>query len=547
MNTASRDRRWNQPLARTGRLSRVVFWLALCGAAAARPASQPSTATIDVDAAVRVGRVWPEIMGINLDYGGRAALSNPATMDAVRRIALRSIRFPNGCEADRYDWRAENNSKMSVEQFLAFCDAVGAEPYYTLNLQGGTEDKQGKPPAGAGIDEVIRYRHTAPNPCGYTDYHYGTLAEVLEFVRKYTIGRALAGQRPILCYEMGNENWGQGKTDWPPEHYAATVAAYARAMRDLVAEAARAHAPLKDLRLWITAVGYPMVGNNQDPTQPVDGEVNVRWTRELNALAAAGLIDAVQDHFYPYAADGTSLLVWSHHNLQNILYARRGLANPNLGGRVEPDVAFRMPIEITEWNVKCWGGPGSAPASVDTAAQQLFLVDAFRIMIEHGIRRAHLHHLFGGYACGIMLPDGRTKENYKVFRFLAGRLGTERVRTAVACGTFDYDCPADARATDFNAIPPDVKNVPLVSALAMRDERSLYVLAINRSTDKAIEATIRVRGARLGGGDVRSLTCADFDAREVELKECTLEAAREPTWRLEPHAAYAFRFALSDG
>jgi len=687
-------------------LSAAVLLDLLSGSGFAATASRPAQATIDIDPEAREMRVWPEIMGINLDYGGRAALAKPQTMQAVKRIGIKSIRFPNGCEADRYDWKADNKSKMTVEQFLDFCEAVGAEPYYTLNMQGGTDGLPGPPPSGAPVSEVIRYRHLAPNPCGYTDYYFGTLAETLDLVRKYTIERALAGRPPILCYEMGNENWGQGTTDWPPEHYAATVAAYAQAMRQVVSEAAAQHDALRDLKLWITAVGYPLMGNNQDPTQATNHDVNVRWTREANRLHEAGLIDAVQDHFYPYSSDGTDLLVWSHHNLQNILYGRRGLANPNLAAYLDPAIAYHMPIEITEWNLKCWGEQrkrdiklknagfdegmvgwttvgggrddkagvsaeagrhgtglrmqtgqaadssasvwqtfewkgrkarrvyaaawvrtrhpeqlaarlttvtaegrpgeplaggggrraawrsgswhrlvfggevpegterlavsfdlayasteadidsvelyywnnesGMAPAAVDTAAQQLLLVDAIRLMIAHGIRRAHLHHLFGSYPCGIMYPDGRTKDNCKVFEFYAGGLGTDTVHTSVTCGTFDYDCQADQHATDFNALAPDVKEVPLVSALGMRDQRSLYVVVLNRSLDEPVELTFRVKDRKPGPGFVRTLTCADVDLPGVKPGVRDLPAGPQAGYRMPPHSACLFKFALGE-
>lgn len=667
--------------------------------------AQAPAATIDVHAGAAVQRVWPEVMGINLDYGGAAALKNPQAIAAVRHAAIRSLRFPNGCEADRYDWKADNARKMTVDQFLAFCDAIDAEPYYVLNLQGGTEGRDGTPPAGAPLDEVIKYRHRAPNPCGYTDYYFGTLAETLALVQRFTIERAAAGKRPILTYEMGNENWGQGRTDWPPEIYAATVAAYAQAMRAAVEDAKRQRPVLKDLRLHITAVGYPMVGNNQNPLEATDRDVNVRWTREVNALFDAGHIDAVTDHPYPFGHTGTDLLVWTNHNMQNIYLARRGLANPRLGGYRDEALAYRMPIEITEWNLKCWGshrrkdfgaknlefeegladwgvetaGPGSAvrplaqgrrqaglrlttapqadaratvyqafpwagkktksvcaavwvrttapdaltlqladagadgrpaallgehaarhatqkgrwqklvvrgsvpdgatrltvavslvgphreadvdavelycwddggspvPVAGDTAAQQLLLVDGFRVMIEQGIRRAHLHHLFGGGACGIMLPNGRTLENYKAFAFFAGRLGTHTLKTDIRCGTFDHDSLADRIATDFNAIPPDVKDVPVLSAVGMRDDRHLYLLVINRSLDATIDATIRLHGGAVAGrGSVRSLTCKDIDMPGVQVREADFAAAATFTHRFAPHAAYVFRLDRAD-
>jgi len=682
----------------------IAAFLTVTGGSIAQTASRPATAVVEILPQISETPVWPEIIGVNLDYGGAAALKRPEAMQAVKKIGIKSIRFPNGCEADRYDWKADNERKMTVEQFLVFCEAVGAEPYYTLNLQGGTEGLPGPPPTGAPVAEIIRYRHTAPNPCGYTDYYFGTLAETLNLVRKYTIERALAGRLPITCYEMGNENWGQATTDWPPEHYAPTVAAYAQAMRQLMAEAAAQHPTIKGLKLWITAVGYPLMGNNQDPLQATNHDINVRWTRELNQLYEAGLIDAVQDHFYPYSIEGTDLLIWSHHNLQNILYGRRGVANPGLGGYREEAIAYRSPIEITEWNLKCWGeqrkskldaknldfeqdmtgwrvthgvagstavvsqdagrrgrglrlrtgssadasisvsqafewkdkkatsirvaawvrtphpdrisaqlttlGPesrpaeplsdsasrtawranhwhrivfggkvpegatslavnfllsgadaeadidgvelyywdneaGLMPAAADTAAQQLLLVDAFRVMISHGIRRAHLHHLFGAYPCGIMYTDGRIKDNYKVFEFYAGGLGTHTVRTQVTCDTFDFDSQGDKYATAFNALAPDVKNVPIISALAMRDESSLYVVAVNRSTDEPVDLALRVRDADLGAGFVRTLTCQDTDRPGVQLGTQDLPSGPPATYRMAAHSACLFKLAMT--
>jgi len=693
---------------RPGSRSLAGFVMA-CGLVSALSASGRAaapTATIEVfgDTPERV--IHPEIIGINLHPQMGAYIADPKVVQAVRRIGIRSIRFPCGCEADRYNFKAPDDEKrILVDEFLAFCEAVGAEPYFTLNLQGGTENREGPPPAEAPLEEKIKYRHTAPNPCGYKNYYFGTLAEAVELVQKYTIDRVLAGERPLICYEMGNENWGQAKSDWPPELYAATIAEYARTLRQLVADAREKNASLADLRLHITAVGYPTMGNNMDPTQATDRDINLRWTQALNALHESGLIDTVQEHFYPYSVDGLDLLIWSHHNLANIFYTRRGVPNPALGGYRDEALAYGMPIEITEWNLKCWGerrkmvaaknldfeegvagweqqvdrrsgsvravsgagrhgkgvrmvaarenespilltqsfdwknkkakrvfasawvrtdqpdrltmrllpvkadgtlgeptddfsqrrpwrgghwirmgvgctvpegtsrlavifalaGPkakvdvdaveifywenerGLAPAAVNTASQQLLLVDAIRVMLAHGIRRAHLHHLFGGSACAILLREGKAKDNYRVFEFFADHLGETTVKTVVQCDAFTYDSRADKWATDFNAIAPDVADVPVVSALGMRDERYVYVLAINRTTDQPVQARIQLRNVRSGKqASVRALVCQDFDLPGVRLVERKLTGVDASfTYRLGPHTAYLFKLALA--
>ncbi len=154
---------------------------------------------------------------------------------------------------------------------------------------------------------------------------------------------------------MGNENWGQAFTDWPPDVYARTVEVYARALRAELAAAQKQHPEIAGLKLYIVAVGFPVMGNNMLPVDTPDRRTNIAWTGALNRLATEGIIDAVQEHFYPYASGNGGALVWAAHNLQNILDARLGRANPRLGGYLDPPLVYRMPLEFTEWNIKCWG------------------------------------------------------------------------------------------------------------------------------------------------------------------------------------------------
>ena len=74
--------------------------------------------------------------------------------------------------------RIRPDTQITVDQFVTFCDAIKAEPYYTLNMQGvAWRDWRVSLPrehrwrSGSSIDTP------APNPCGYTDYYFGTLAE----------------------------------------------------------------------------------------------------------------------------------------------------------------------------------------------------------------------------------------------------------------------------------------------------------------------------------------------------------------------------------
>lgn len=334
----------------------ILVIIVLQSAAAAAPRGVVSVdAKIDIYPDEVVCPLQETLFGINVHPHAKYNMAKPDVVETVKSLGLRSLRFPNGCVADLYNWKDPGDKWASVDEFLGFCDDLNAEPYYTINMQGGTEGLTGPVPEGASLEEVIKYQHLKPNPCGYTNYHFGTLAETLEFVRKYTIDRALSGKTPVLHYELGNENWGQSTTDWPPDVYAKTCEVYSRAMRDLLKKAKSEHSELAGLDLYIVAVGYPVMGNNMQFVDTPERSINIKWTSLLNQLYKDKLIDAVQEHFYPYASADGGALAWAAHNLQNIIFARKGLANDRLNGYQDPEIAYKMPMEHTEWNMKCWG------------------------------------------------------------------------------------------------------------------------------------------------------------------------------------------------
>jgi len=654
----------------------------------------PATVKVHLQDAERPIDPW--FLGMGLHPGERNNIQQPGSVAAVRdTLGLKSIRFPNGCEADRYGWlSAATNGFITVDEFLDFCDATGCRPYYPINMQGGTEGKEGPIPSDASLDEKIRYKHPAPNPCGYppTSYYYGTLAETVRLVEKYTVQRLLDGKTPILDYEMGNENWGQATSDWPAEVYVRTVEVYARAMREVLQRAKAQHPGLPSVSLRITAVGYPVMGNNQDPQQATRYDIDGAWTQGLNRLHELGLVDAVQEHFYPYSSATGDALVWVEHNLNNIILTRQGIPNPRLKGYADPKLAYNMPIDITEWNLKCWGpeprflkvpngefeagltnwaieasppstaqvqaapqaarrgqlglrittgrksawaearqtipsggnaeltaliwirtdsptnvslamrnagqtvmertvtarnrwqryavsgklvatnspveivlrvnapdvtawfdnvevvyydGAGSrSPLSVNTFEQQLYCVDAIRQMLEHGVQRTFLHHLFGSYGCPAIAADGKLRDNAKAFSLYAGRIGHVVLKTDTQVETFDYDGQAGKWATDFNALAPATRNVPCLSALATRDGDAVHLLLLNRSTDRTVKAKVQLPAVPASDADIRILSGEDYNSYGAVLSETTDRISKTFTRTVAPHSAQMISFKV---
>jgi hypothetical protein len=672
--------------------------LAVLAASLAMAKEAPDTipATVQVDLHRTERSIDPFFMGMGVHPGERSSLQQTGSVTKVREtLGLKSLRFPNGCEADRYGWLgAATNGFITVDEFLDFCDNTGCRPYYTINLQGGTDGKDGPIPPAASLDEKIRYKHLAPNPCGYppTSYHYGTLAETVQIVEKYTVQRLLDRKTPILDYELGNENWGQATSDWPYDVYVRTVEVYARAMREVLQRAKTQHPDLPPVTLRLTAVGYPIMGNNQDPQQATRYDIDTAWTQGLNRLHEMGLVDAVQEHFYPYSTATGDALVWVEHNLNNILLTRQGTPNPRLRGYADPKLAYNMPIEITEWNIKCWGPeprflklpngefetgltnwttetspPGAAefqaapqaarrgklglriatsrksawaearqtfpsggkteltalmwirtdsptnvslnlrnggqtimertvtarnrwqryslsgklvatnapveivlrvgaprvtaffdnlevvyydaagsrsPLSVNTFEQQLFFVDGLRQMLERGVQRTFLHHLFGSYGCPVIAANGNLRDNAQAFHFFAGRLGTAVLKTDTRVETFDYDGQAGKWASDFNALAPATQKVPCLSALATRDGDRVHLLLLNRSTDRTVKAKVRLPVAPASTADIRTLTGEDYNAYGAVCAETTDRIARTFVREVAPHSAQMISFTV---
>lgn len=654
------------------------------------------SATVKVDVSKVEQRVDPYFMGMGLHPGERSSIQLAGNVEKVRDVlGLKSIRFPNGCEADGYNWiHPEKKGHITVDEFLDFCDRTGCRPYYTINMQGGTEALEGPVPPAASLDEKIRYKHAAPNPCGYppTRYYYGTLAETVQLVEKYTVQRILDGRTPILDYEMGNENWGQATSDWPPEIYLRTIEVYAQAMRNVLERARAHHSELRSVKLRIAAVGYPMTGNNQNPQEATHHGINAAWTQGLNQLHERGLIDAVEEHFYAHSVGTGDALIWSEHNLNNMLLAREGKPNPRLRSYVDPQLAYAMPMDVTEWNLKCWGptarpiefpnggfedglsgwttrtspvgtanietvdeaarrgrsglqirtdsksawaevrrtipsggraelfvlvwvrtdvparvslimrnagltimeraataqdrwqrytvggtltnaaapveivlrvsGPkvrawfddvealyysgtvSRAPVSVNTFEQQLFCVDAIRQMLSHGVQRTFLHHIFGNYGCTVVDAAGNLKENAKPFSFFAGRLGQTVLRTETQTAKFDYDGYGDKWATDFNAIAPDTKQVPCLSALAMRDGEQVHLLLLNRATDRTVKTKVQLNATPISTAEIRTLSGEDYNAVGAVLSQTTGRVGKSFTREVRPHSAELLSFKV---
>lgn len=138
---------------------------------------------------------------------------------AIKPLNISVLRWPGGCFADTYHWRdgigprdkrptrinkfwgmAPEPNQFGTHEFIAFCRAIGAEPYFAGNLGSGSP---------ADLSDWIEY-------CNFAGT--STLAD-----ERRTNGAA----EPfgVRYWGIGNENWGCGG-NMSPEDYAGAFSRY---------------------------------------------------------------------------------------------------------------------------------------------------------------------------------------------------------------------------------------------------------------------------------------------------------------------------------
>jgi alpha-L-arabinofuranosidase len=167
-----------------GRLERrlcVFFWVAIAGVGASAQTPRPVTADpvkieparIKIDIDRQIGEVDPHLFGNfaehlgRMIYGGIYDEGSPLAdqdgfrrdvMEAVKRLGVTILRYPGGNFSSGYDWkdgigpkdkrpvRAElawndlESNRFGTDEFLRYCERIGAEPYICINGSLGTVD-----------------------------------------------------------------------------------------------------------------------------------------------------------------------------------------------------------------------------------------------------------------------------------------------------------------------------------------------------------------------------------------------------------------------
>ncbi len=115
-------------------LTLATFLLASCAPAARAPVVIPTTTpgTLTVDPSISLGEISPYLFGTN--YGPMHAVT-VEMMPLVEQAGFTILRFPGGAQTDAWDMKP-----FQIDQFMAFCEQVGATPLISVRLLDGSPE-----------------------------------------------------------------------------------------------------------------------------------------------------------------------------------------------------------------------------------------------------------------------------------------------------------------------------------------------------------------------------------------------------------------------
>ena len=435
-----------------------------------------------------------------LVYGGIYAPGHPLSDEdgfrrdviaALQKLHIPLIRWPGGCFVSAYHWKdgigknrepsfdkawcVEESNEFGTDEFMRFCEKIGAQPYLCTNAGTGTPEE---------MSDWVEYCNEARK---------GRWAK-----RRITNGH----EKPygVKYWSIGNENYtgceigAKTAQEWGP-----FVRESAKMMRRV------------DARIKILAAAVP----------------DVDWN--LSLLRSAGnLIDYISIHGYFDEAWETNALSGYQKSLQAVsrfeksIISTRGILDA-LG------LSDRIKIAFDEWNLRGWYHPGiSNFAHLDpdhdhaesmraiseinkqyTMADAIFAAAFLHTCMRHGdmVTMANFsptvcgRGLIGVNDEGIVL-----RPTYFVFDLLRNKLGTHLVDSYIVNNPV---CDADGIS---------ISCVDAVAAQA--DDGSLTISLINK--DPNLEISVHLDTVKAYQGvQCYALTSPDTDsANDFDHPDC---------------------------
>ncbi len=482
-------------------------------------------AHIDLHPDAELGRISPEIYGHFLesaffgnieggvfDEGSPLAHPGPGPLAgaredviaACRELGVPIVRWPGGNFTSSYRWQdgigprdgrprrldlnwgGEESNRFGTDEFLAWCEAIGAAPYLAHSARD--------------VDDAVRWVE-------YTNYQGDT-----ELTRQR---RANGRSEPwhVRTWGVGNEVYGP----WQMGQRSATR----------YAEDAREHAEF--MRLVSTGIRTIGVGWEQE-----------EWTRPVLEIAGREL-DLLSIHLYGgsghHYLPGDDREHFAAITSQAVHSERELLAYADMVAELSERAGLDQPptLAFDEWNMRHlepadWPEPersdrgGTAPRDPDsmrphdndesrgyrvnrysprTLADALFYAGVFHAMQRmsgHAARvtMANTVNLVNANALLEVRPDGLVRSaTFAVWHLMQHHIGPIAVRATVEAPGMTRSITRDPNPHPDGTFPSRPGYVPYLDVSASRsaDRTRLHVSVINRDPSRPITARLSVKGA----------------------------------------------------
>jgi alpha-N-arabinofuranosidase len=382
---------------------------------------------------------------------------------ALKSVRAPVIRWPGGCFADDYHWqdgigpRAQRPRRINMHwgdgietnqfgthEFVTFCRAVGAQPYFCGNVGSGT-------------------------PRELRDW-----VEYCNFPGDSTLARQRAANGSpepfgVGIWGVGNENWGCGG-NFTPEDYGAEYRRFASYLRGWGGQE-------------LTLIACGPSGNDPDWTRRF-------FTKLKKDYWGGPPIHGFAAHYYCGTA-GTATeyteaqwyaLLWKAIQMEPLVVQQRALMDAF-------DPERKIGLIVDEWGTWHPPTPGRNPAFL---WQQNTVRDALVAALTLDIFNRHADKVVMANIAqtinvlqALLLTDGDKMlktPTYHVYDLYKVHQGAQAVRAHFE--TTELDCTVGGTA----------RKLPLLSGSASLTGTALTLTVVNTSANEAVEAGIRLFG-----------------------------------------------------
>ncbi|CAM3483732.1 alpha-L-arabinofuranosidase C-terminal domain-containing protein [Isoptericola cucumis] len=442
------------------------------------------------------------IEGGVFDEGSELAVGGPGPLqgcrsdviEACRELGLPVVRWPGGNFTSPYWWQdgtgprddrprrlelawgSEESNRFGTPEFLAWCEAVGAEPYLAHSARS--------------VDDAVRWVE-------YTNYGGDT-----ELTRRRAADGS-AAPHDVTIWGLGNEVYGRWQMGHRPvEEYVRDAAEHARFMRAV------------DPRLRFVAVGQ----ESREWTRQVVaglGDV-VDWVSLHLYGASRHLVDPSVQEYEAVVAQACFVERAIHDQAELVAHVQAA------HGRTRP-----LAIAMDEWNIRhvepdAWPEPapgadggvadrdaGGGPYPDDqlhrvnrysprTLADALFYAGVFHAMhrasvLDVPVTMANTVNLVNANGLLAVRPDGVVRSStFHVWDLYQNHTGPVHVPVRVDGPAVTHPLrEGDERRADGSfRVTPTVVGLLDVAVSTSEDGRRIFVAAINRSPTEAITARL---------------------------------------------------------